>query len=354
MKIGKVLGKIGLIEQKDSLAKLEEIKTAVTEKLGDRNEQLVTELKDEKSILKTLDGFYKNDTNTEKENIAPEFTAAELTEIEAYAFDLKLSAVYRENWEQQKQFIESADGKSKTGNDSIDVSKEKLIAGRAITRDIMCEIEVARAKEEQSFFKKNKDLNKFEITNKKGEAKFVSLVEVRFDSRGSLFDQTLEYFLENREKRATRNALEKIVKERGIELKENLKSAQSLLKIASENANDYKTKSFFGAVKYLETPVFTPKELITIELRINQTENKSEATKLQSILDSADHSKAKNLSAILQSFDTEKENTKTVELRVANEQKLAVKVEIVEVKSEEKDTKIRENKIEIHNQERGR
>ncbi len=353
-KIGKVLGKIGLIKQKDSLVKLQEIKTVVTEKLSERNENLISELKDEKSVLKTLDGFYKNDTNTEKENLEAKFSAVELAEIESFAFDLKLSDIYRENWEQQKQFIESADGKSKNGADSTGVSKEKLIAGRSIAREIMSEIEVARAREENALFKKNKDFQKFEITNKKGETKLISLSEVRFDSRGSLFDQTLEYFLENREKRSTRNHLEKIVKEKGVELKENIKSAQSLLKIASENANDYITKSFFGAVKYLETPVFTPKELITIELRISQTENKSEAAKLQKILDSADHSKAKNLSAIMLSVSAENEQSKTIEQSSVIEQNLTVSVVKDEVKLGEKDTKIRENKIEVLNQEKGR
>ncbi|MDQ3179881.1 MAG: hypothetical protein M3Q33_05110 [Acidobacteriota bacterium] len=354
-KISKVLGKIGLVEQKDSLTKFEETKTVINEKLSERNEQLMSELKGEKSILKTLDGFYKNDTNTEKEVLGAKFGAAELAEIESYAFDLKLSDNYRENWEQQKQFIESADRKNKNGADSMGVSKEKLIAGRSIAREIISEIEVARLKEEHSFFKKNKNFQKFEITDKKtGEAKFVSLAEVRFDSRGSLFDQTLEYFLETSEKRRTRNGLELIVKEKGVELKENLKAANNLLKVAYDFASDFKTKSFFGTVKYLHAPVFTPKELMTIELRINQTENKSEVTKLQKILDSAEHSKAKNLTAILTSFSAENEQFKAIEQSSITEQKLTVSVVKDETKSEVKDALIRENRTEKLEQDRGR
>ena len=196
---------------------------------------------------------------------------------------------------------------------------------------------------------------KFEVLNQKtGKTKFVSLAEIGLNDRASIFEQSLEYFLETAEVRAARHQLEKIVKEKGVELKENLNSSHLLLKTAAANTNEFKTNSFFGGTQYLQKPIFTPKELITIELRINQTENQTEAAKLQKILDSVDQSNAKNLSAILQNFETEKENTKTVEPHSANEQQLKLKVDKDVAKSEVKDTNIRENKTEILNQERGR
>jgi len=354
-KLSKIFSKIGLIEEKTSLKQLEETKAAIVEKLVEKNERILSDLAGEKSMLKTLEDFYKNDTNPEKENLQAKFSAAELAEVESFAFDLKLADVYRENWEQQKQHIENTEGFSKNGNESLSESKENIIAGRSLAREIMSEIELARCKEELADFKKNKDFQKFEVTSQKsGEAKFVSLSEVRFDSRGSLFDQTLEYFLENREKRRTRNTLEKFVKEKGIELKENLKSAKDLLKVAGEIATDFRTKSFFGGTHYLYQPIFTPKELMTIELRAGETENKSEAGKLQKIHDSIDNTKAKNLPAILESNAKKKESAKTIEKSSINEQKLPVEIEKDEVKSEEKTNEIRENKIEILNQERGR
>jgi hypothetical protein len=352
-KVSKIFGKIGLIEQKETLAKLEETRSAILENLNEKNDRMASDLAGEKSILKTLDDFYKNDTNPEKENLPAQFTAAELAEVESFAFDLKLPDVYRENWEQQKQLVEISGDKSE--NNSISESKQNFIAGRSLAREILTEIEVARCKEEFADFKKNKDFQKFEIRDPKtGEAKFVSLSEVRFDSRGSLFDQTLEYFLENREKRRTRHTLEILVKEKGAELKENLKSAKDLLKVSGEIAYDFKTKSFFGATRYLHTPLFTPKELITIELRISQTESKSEASKLQKILGSADHSKSKNLSEFLREFSSEKDSTLKHEQSSVNEQKSAVNFEKEDKKAEEKDFEIRENKMEIFNQERGR
>lgn len=311
-KISKALGKIGLVERKDNLANLEEIKTAITEKLNEKNEQLTSDLKSERSILKTFDKFFKNDTNSEKEKLEEKFSATELAEVESLAFDLKKADVYQNNWQQQKQFIESAKNNSQNTAESIAEIKQKTIAGRAIAREIMCEIELSRAKEEFTIFKKHKNFQKFEIKNEKtDEMKFVSLKEVEFDSRGSLLDQTIEYFIESSEKRRTRNEIEKTIKEKNTELKEKLKSARLLSKIASAETLDFKSKTFFGNVNYSHAPIFTPKELMTIELRIRQTESKSEAKKLQKILDSANHSEAKNLSAILAEFSAEIDFSKT-------------------------------------------
>ncbi len=354
-KVSRVLSKIGLIEPKITLKQLEESKAIVIEKLAEKNDLMEKNLTDEKSLRTILDEFYKNDTNPEKELIEAKFTTAELAEVESLAFDLKLADVYRENWEHQKLLIESAEAKGQDKNNSPNESKENLIAGRAIAREVVCEIEAAKAKEEYAQFKKHKDFQKFEIVDRKtGEAKFVSLSEVRFDSSGSILDQTLEYFLENREKRRTRHTLEKKVKERSAELKENVKSANNLLEVAREIVGDFKTKSFFGGTRYHHPPIFTPKELMTIELEIIQTTSKSQAKNLQKILDLADSSQAKNLPEILREFEAKKENTKTVGSLSPDEQKTPVQVDKKEVKSQEKVLKIQENKTEILHQERGR
>ncbi len=313
-KLYRVLGRIGLVDHHTKLATLEEIKTAITEKLSEKNEQLAIDLKNEKSILKTIDEFYKNDTNSGKEHIQAKYSAAELAEVESLAFDLKKADVYQENWQQQKQFIEYAEGDAKNPAKSIAELKQKTIAGRAIAREIMCDIQLNSAKEEFALFKKYKNFQKFEVTNNKtSESTFISLKEVEFDSRGSLFDQTLEFFIENREKRNYRRQVEKFINEKNTELKENLKSAKAFAKIAAEGTRDYKTRSFFDAIDYAHSPLFTPKELITIELGIKQTEGKSEAGKLQQILDSADHSEARNLSAILGKFSLNSEHSKNAE-----------------------------------------
>lgn len=369
-KIGKVLGKIGLREPKSNRAKLEEIKLVVAEKLSEKSDQMMGDLQREKSIFKTLNEFYKNETGAEKENLAPVFSAVELAEVESLAFELKNARVYRENWQHQNEFMTRTDGGDADTNkniESVNESKQETIAGRAVAREIMCEAEVARAKDELAGFQKNKIFQKFEIEDAKtGEAKFVSLKEVEFDSRGSILDQTLEYFTENREKRRTRHSLAKLIKEKESELKENLKSARELLKITGAETSDYKQKSFFGAIKYNHALLFTPKELITLEIRIRQTENKSEAAKLQKVLESTNYEQAKNLSAILASISGENKLSKTAEGQQFNEQvetksvanteakTQSNQVEISENKTHDEYETARENKAVNNQQERGR
>jgi hypothetical protein len=351
-KISRALGKIGLIERKYELAKFEEIKNRIFEKLSEKQESLSQEITREKSLLKTLDGFYEKAVDPEKETLEAKFTAKELEQIESLAFELKLPEVYRENWSHQKQFIE---GSEENKEKSAPETKQKAIAGRALARRILSEIEVARCREEFNDFLRRKDFTKFEAANKKtGEATFVSLSEVGFDSRGSIFDQTLEYFLENREKRDTRRQLEKSVKEKRIELKNGLRDAKAISKTASEEARDFQTRSIFGTVKFLHEPLFTPKELMTIELRIDRTTSKSEAKNLQKILDAADHSKAKSLSVILSGSTSEGERAERAETLFESSLNKANSAEKAELKSAPERFDDRENKTEILNQDRGR
>jgi hypothetical protein len=100
-KLSKIFGKIAFVEQKQTLAKLEDARSAILENLNEKSDRMASDLAGEKSILKTLDEFYKNDTNSEKENLPAKFTGAELAQVESIAFDLKLTDVYRENGEQQ-------------------------------------------------------------------------------------------------------------------------------------------------------------------------------------------------------------------------------------------------------------
>lgn len=366
-KITKVLGKVGLIEENKTVVDLEKIKETIARKLVAKSEEMSRELNAEKSILKTLNEFYERDTNPEKETLEPKFTAAELAEVESCAFELKRADVYEENWRLQKQFVEKADDKSRNETLSINETKDKIMMGRAIAREVLCETELSRAKEKYKLFKKHKDFHKFEIENKKtGETKFVSLLEVKFDSRGSIFDQTLEYFTENRDKRRTRHEIEKQIKIKRLELKENLVGAKSLLRAAHDAAREYQTKSFFGSVKFVQPPLFTPKELMTIELRIKDTLQKSEAAKLQKILDVADYDKSKNLSEILSGFSAQKEHPESVERSSPRAQSEDVSFAKNEIKAKANKTRVQESKIELdhpaaqmdkgenHNQERGR
>ena len=212
-------------------------------------------------------------------------------------------------------------------------------------------MEVARAKEDLANFKKNKDYQKFAVTNPKtGSTKYLSLAEIGLNNRASMFEQTIEYFMETAEVRAARRSIEKQFVEKSSELKENLRSAADLLKTAEE----IKSNTFSNKTRNFSQPIFTPQELLTLELRAGNPAEKSEATYLHDILNSVDHSKVRNLPTMLESFVAREESAKSIEKGLASEQKSSIEINKVEQTSEEKKIEVRENKTEIINQERGR
>ena len=105
---------------------------------------------------------------------------------------------------------------------------------------------------------------------------------------------------------------------------------------------------------------------MTIELRIKETTVKSEAVKLQKILNVADYEKSKNLSEILSSFADRTERSSGGEQNSPkaqsedisfdkNETKLDTnQSQVLESKIETERLPARENKTENRNQERGR
>lgn len=351
-KVRKLLGKIGLVELRSPLTQLTEMRTVIGGKLSEEKDLMEKNLTVEKALGTKLDEFYKNETYPGKEKIKSKFSASELAEVESLAFALKLADVYRDNWEQQKRLIETGTEKGRFNEETLKKRKENVLSGRAIAREILSEIEVTRTKEDLANFKKYRDFQKFEIKNDQtGKSRFVSLSEVGLNEKGSILDQTLEYFLESRDLRLMRHAVEKQVQEKAVKLRENIKSANNLLQVARDIANDFKTKTFFGGTGYHHPPILTPKELVTIELRIIQTNNPAEAKDLQKILERIDPSQAKDLSAILAGSRFETERFRQAETLQHNKASLPEKAD---VKSGLNHSNIQENKTENFDQERTR
>ena len=218
-----LIDKIGRIFRNDPMPAKEsrnsnysEIKQIIIEKLGDESRKHTSDLKREKNTAKTVESIYKNDPNLDKDGLGAKFDAEQLAEIESLAFQLKLPDVYEKNWLEQKEFISRAvsDSPALIGkpnplfkNESAFTSRQQtVVAGRAIAREIVCEVELKRATDVFNNFRKTKHLHKFELAvDKTGESKFVNLLEVEIRRRGSIFDQALDYLLESREQRRTRN-----------------------------------------------------------------------------------------------------------------------------------------------------
>lgn len=309
-KVSDLFSKVGLMKSGNETEKLEEIRNQILIKLDEKFEEMSTGGKREKAIQKMLNGFAEKDTNPEKGTIKPSFTAFDLAETERLSFDLRLTEIYRDNFEEQKALVANFSGTQTTDKTASRINK--IISGRAVARELLCEIELARSKEALAKFKQFKIFHKFEIKNPKAETpQFVSLKEVEFDSSGSIFDQTLEYFIENLDKRQARKEIEKLVELKETELKADVVVAKNMLNAAAEETMNYKSRTIFGSLKYHVEPIFTPQELLTLELRIAETENRREATKLQNILEVFDYSKAKNLAAILEDISVEQIFAKT-------------------------------------------
>ncbi|HRH41368.1 MAG TPA: relaxase MobL [Pyrinomonadaceae bacterium] len=353
-KVVKALGKIGLIKSEDKITFLNETKVIINEKLNEKNDSLEKGLGDEKSLLKTLNDFYFNETNPDKETIKAKFSATELAEVESLSFTLKLPEVYQDNWNHQKRMFETSSGNDQPDHDEIK-KRNKLVAGRALAREVLAGIEVNRANDELTSFKKYQTFQKFEVKDDRTDkSKFVSLSEVGLTQTGSILDQTLEYFLESREIRRMRRCVEKQIKAKHTELKDNIKAANSLLQTAREAAAEFKTNSFLSKNDVPYVPLFTPKELVTIELRVLQTTDNAEAKNLQKILNSLDPSQTENLSVMLQVFDRKNDSEKSLNQHSSNEQKAEREVEKVDDISLEKALTIQEKKAEVIEPDRGR
>jgi hypothetical protein len=308
-KTRKLFEKTGVLPENSSSKKLAEIKELIIEKLDEKKSDLASSLAREKSVYKTLEKIISSEVKTALENPEPKFSARQLAEIESLSLKLKSANLYRQNFAEQKKFlrdslvsvIEPGENPHLAGEPSRSGKIENFLAGRTVARAILCEIELARAKEDLKHFRQTKRYQKFEIPgeNASGHSKFVSLWEVEFKGRGSLFDQALDLLTEPREQRRTRNMIENLLREKSIELRAELKSAKELFRIASEEAKEFSQKTFFGKVQFKVPPVFTPRELIDIEIRAQETRSRSEARTLRHLLECQDHTRAKNLESIL-------------------------------------------------------
>ena len=334
------ISRIGTIFQKEPLAENDsrnsryaEIKRTIVETFEDKSRELRSELKREKNTARTLENIYQNDPISEKQSIAATFDHDQLAEIETLAFQLKLPEVYKQNWLEQKTFIsraapDSLDSRSETRPSLKDETspssrQHTLLASRAIAREVMCEVELNRATDVFVNFRKTKHLQKFDLAdNKTGESRFVNLAEVEIRQHGSIFDQALDYFLEDRERRSTRNTLKGIIKEKEKELKTEVRAAKEMLATASKETVDYKKGKLFGPNVFTSTPIFTPQETVIIESRIQRTDNKFEAQKLQALLAIRDADTSGSLSNILSHFSSGKENIEKREAEVIEARKV--------------------------------
>lgn len=250
--------------------------------------------------------------NSEYRNIEPAYSPEQLAEVEALSLRLKQRPAYEKNWDQQRALIDSAadDGRAyrklikADPRAHFDEYKNKIIAGRAVAREIVARVEFQRANENLETFKKFKRFQKFGITDKgTGTVAFFSLHDVEQSPRASLLDRALGELFEGREHRPLRQTVLSIVKKREERLGDEVTAAKGILASAVDTASEFKQFSFFG-LKNEATyqPIFTSSEITALENRVASTRIPKEASRLRAILESSDNSSGRPLSDILRDF----------------------------------------------------
>lgn len=209
----------------------------------------------------------------ETHKTAARFTASELESIETAARTMRLPDVLRENWLAQKEF-------SERGHDAE--TAQKLIAGRAVARRILFEIDAARAKEKLHAFRERKHFEKFAVGG--DEKRFVSLNDLGFRRNAPILEQALELFLEGSEKRNLRREIEKHIALRETGLKNDLARAREIARDAALESRPFMHERLLRSPKLKTDPIFTRRELAENDKRIKETSKRHEVKFLSDVL----------------------------------------------------------------------
>lgn len=262
------------------------------------NEQLVS-LKKDLQTCRKVDGVL-NDVlrrNATEREIKPKFSAEELLEIDVLARRLRLPKEYSANWTQQKKSIAEI-------NETTLGPAQELIVGRTIAREVLCKIELNKAKEDLAYYRKSKRFHKFAVEDKKdGSISYLSLNDVDLPRNKSVLDQTFNLLLESKDHRQLRREIELRVKTHERGLKADLVSAKQLSVEASKEAAEY-SHNYWWQSSFEPTfqPIFTEKEAAEVEKRIDAKLNGKEAIKLRQALEKSSTGNSGTFDKILQTF----------------------------------------------------
>lgn len=243
----------------------------------------------------------------------PIFSPEQVAEIDALSLRLKVKPEYEKNWVEQRSLIGSAGNdcsaywKIHKANPSGDFAeyKTRIIAGRALAKEIMAKVELEKVKEDLNKFAESKRFQKFGIEDKRsGAIEFVSLHDVDLPKRGSLLDHAVDELFESREHRRLRSTVTSLVNDREMRLKEDVAASREIAKSAARYASEFKEVSLFGLrIETLHQPVFTSSEIVAIEMRITGTHNPKEAARLRTVLESAADKPVHSLAKMLRDFE---------------------------------------------------
>lgn len=214
----------------------------------------------------------------------PSLSADQLLELEAISRKLGLGNEFRANWKLQKSKIGAiASRDTNTKRHDEHGNTFRLIAGRVLARDTLCQIGLSQAKDDFEFFRKSKQYHKFAINDRTTSSNsYLSLNDVDFPRNQSVLDQALNLVLESSAHRTLRRELGGRVQNREAVLRERLSAAKQLALAASTEASGLNIATIDP---HTVRPLFTSSEVTEIEKRIERTANVKEAAKLRSVLE---------------------------------------------------------------------
>ena len=294
---------------------------AVTDALSNLEKTRRDEIAKQKEFNQTLDKIFNAETNLKKIELAPAFTAFELSEAEDLAFETERENFYekslllQENWLREKlaekisQTIVAGE-QSATKSDKVQkhhplsaknsipfqpetdaqIAPEKIIGnfilGRAEARIILAQTKACRMQENLDRYDRDKLFIKHQIKDPKtGDERELSLREI--EPRGSyyLLDRVLEKAFETKEQKKLRDAVRQAARDKEKELTQNLKNAQNFASRLEMQKTEMLEK-YSGAGKV--QPIFTPKEIAALEIRAVRTISAEEKLLLEKTIEQAE------------------------------------------------------------------
>lgn len=261
-------------------------------------------LEKQKDFAQTLNKIFQADTNPNKTNLTPTFSAFELAEVEDLAQSAGRVDFYEKSLSWQENFlleksppvqnkppIKEQEFSGQTGlpkNQSERAEKiiGKFIAGRAAARVILATIKVAQAQENIARYNRSKMFIKHSIKDTEtGTERALSLRDAQPKKQYYLLDRILQKALETKEQKQERKLVHQAAKIKEKEMMLDLAKSETLLSRLENQKNLMQEKY---DVKIEITPVFTPKEISALDSRKYQTTDKKEAEYLSKIITEAE------------------------------------------------------------------
>lgn len=245
------------------------------------------------------------------------YSPEQIAEVEKLSVQLKRKNDYENNWKEQCSIIESAGRDSAAYQKLLKADpmmsfaehKNRIVAGRALAREIIAREEFGKTKEELKNFQDGKRFQKFAMADEQsGSISYLSLHDVDLPQRRSLLDRTIDELFESREHRTIRRTVSGLVEDKERRLKDDVTAAKEIMVSASRNATEFKEFSYLGLKsETVYQPIFTTSEITMLRLRAARISDPKEAERLRTLVESAADQSVRSLGDLLRNFESPKQ-----------------------------------------------